>query len=174
MNERYYTSIFANPARACVRAHVRSIHSSVTEGKTMRVENMTTRAAGRTTARVYLQASRTPKTNDAFKRAASWERSVRKAFEYRGWIVDAVENIMPVDDSQSILDVIVILKNNERVDALRECKRWNVKTQSERVVSAIYERVINAYDVLIDAQNERIAIEHDKRSALYARLFAVA
>ena len=140
----------------------------------MRVENMTTGANGLTTARVYLQASRTPKTSDALKRAISWERSVRKAFEYRGWIVDTVENIMPVDDSQSILDVVVILKNNERVDALRECKRWNVKTQSERVVSAIYNRVVNAYDILINARNERITSEHDKRSALYTRLFAVA
>lgn len=140
----------------------------------MRIENMTTCADGKTSARVYLQASRTPKTNNALKRAISWERSVRKAFEYRGWIVDTVDNIMPVNDSPSILDVIVILKNRERVDAIRECKRWNVKTQTERVISALYERAVNAYDVLINAQNERVSSEHDKRSALYNRLFAVA
>jgi hypothetical protein len=140
----------------------------------MRVENMTTGADGRTSARVYLQSSRTPKTSDALKRAISWERSVRKSFEYRGWIVDTVENIIPVNDSPSILDVVVILKNNERIDALRECKRWNVKTQSERIVHAIYERAINAYDILINDNEERVKHEHDKRSALYSKLFAVA
>lgn len=140
----------------------------------MRIENMTTDTDGRTSARVYLQASRTPKTNNALKRAISWERSVRKAFEYRGWIVDTVENIMPVDDSPSILDVVVILKNSERVDAIRECKRWNVKTQTERVVSALYDgRAINAYDVLINAQNERIASEHDERAKDVYAAFSV-
>ena len=134
---------------------------------------MTTGADGKTTARVYLQASRTPKTSDAFKRAASWECSVRKAFEYRGWIVDTVENIMPVvEDSPSIIDVVVVLRNSERMDALRECRRWNVRTQAARVVSAIYNNYISIFDARIQEREERIKREHEKRSALYSRLFA--
>ena len=136
----------------------------------MRVENMKVDGAA-VTARVYLQASRTPKTTDPFKRAASWEKSVRKAFEYRGWLVD-VENVMPVNDNPSILDVLVYRKNDERRDDLRECRRWNVRTQAERVVNDIYRGAVNAYDVLIDTQNERIASEHDTLAKMYTKLFS--
>lgn len=88
------------------------------------------------TATVYLQASRVPKTADPFKRAASYEKSIIKAFEYRGWRVK-VENFIPDSDDPGKLLVSVIRDNEERDDSIRECKRWNVKTAAVRKIVAM-------------------------------------
>ena len=98
----------------------------------MRVENII-EDGDRVTATVYLQASRVPKTSDPVKRAASYERSVIKAFEYRGWRV-TVDNLLPDPDDAGKLSVSVVRENSVRDDSLRECRRWNAKTSAVRKI----------------------------------------
>lgn len=98
----------------------------------MRVENMI-EDGNRVTATVYLQASRIPKTDDPVKRAASYERSIIKAFEYRGWRV-TVDNLLPDPNNAGKILVSVIRENTERDDSLRECRRWNAKTGAVRKI----------------------------------------
>ena len=98
----------------------------------MRVEN--TKVDGNAvTATVFLQKSRVPKTTDPFKRAASYEKSIIKAFEYRGWVV-TVDEFTPDEKDPGKLAVCVTRVNSERADSLRECKRWNVKTAAVRKI----------------------------------------
>ena len=98
----------------------------------MRVEDI--REDGdRVTATVYLQASRVPKTSDPVKRAASYERSVIKAFEYRGWRV-IVDALVPDPNDAGKLSVSVVRENSERDDSLRECRRWSNKTRAVREI----------------------------------------
>ena len=98
----------------------------------MRVENMKV-DGNAVTATVFLQKSRVPKTTDPFKRAASYEKSIIKAFEYRGWII-TVDNFLPDADDPGKIAVCVTLANSERDDSLRECKRWNAKTNAVRKI----------------------------------------
>lgn len=110
-------------------------YPSVTEEDEMRVEN--TKVDGNAvTATVFLQKSRVPKSTDPFKRAASYEKSIIKAFEYRGWVV-TVDSFLPDEKDPGKLAVCVTRVNSERDDSLRECKRWNVKTAAVRKIAAI-------------------------------------
>ena len=107
----------------------------VTEENEMRVENMKV-DGNAVTATVFLQKSRVPKTDNPFKRASSYEKSIIKAFEYRGWVV-TVDNFLPDADDPGKIAVCVTRVNSERDDSLRECKRWNVKTAAVRKIAAL-------------------------------------
>ena len=106
----------------------------VTEEDEMRVEN--TKVDGNAvTATVYLQKSRVPKSTNPFKRA-SYEKSIIKAFEYRGWVV-TVDSFLPDEKDPGKLAVCVTRVNSERDASLRACKRWNVKTAAVRKIVAL-------------------------------------